>query len=515
MNRKLIRKVEEAVLVVIILINVFEFFGGLFTGDSSYPRMMGTFDFAKKVLSWTLMGYLFYKLRVAHILFGERPAKRTSKIKNWHIDLAVVISYFLLIFKNVITSTEGMIEHSQIFGTVYKLYLFGPLIEFIQSNAVILDIICFYSGIAIMVIVSIILAVRFDISRPSMMHMIHEEGPPPSNLFKIGHRIITIFLLLSAFFIVIFNLMAEWLAIAVDNAIIMVGITFYLILIIRYHKHFSPNTLIHRVGSFGESFYETLIEKMQSKSGLRLVISAMLVLHILTDIGNYVLPYVFTFREVFYLEHLGASTHMPLIKHFVSDLSIFHGASVIPLSFIYLMNLVALVLLMVLPAVIWYNVYTKKGFKVRPWTLSLFYTSLCVFIIAPLFKIKQINMPKKAIVGVDIITHQVQPMLNIFLVLAVALLVGLTAFILARKELKKILVKGAVLSAAVFFIFYVSYFCIDTLKYNAKAIQSLFISGQAIIGSYMALFLMITLCFYVFGLLVFIRETFIELKMLR
>ena len=70
--------VEELILIVLILMNVFEFLG-LLPGDAG---------FIKVIISMTALGYVLYKVSLSDIFFGTR---------NQNLDFALIISYFLLI----------------------------------------------------------------------------------------------------------------------------------------------------------------------------------------------------------------------------------------------------------------------------------------------------------------------------------------------------------------------------------------------------------------------------------
>lgn len=515
MASKLAHRIEEAILVFIILLNIFEFFGWFsFMDIGLSSELAGDIDFAKKIISWILLGYLFYTIKISKIMFGEEQAYLGSKIKNWHIDSMVLLSYFLLIFTKLIVSTESFVEHHPIFGTIYKIHVFGPLVDFLTSNAELLNLVTIYIGIALLLLVSILLATKFHITAPSLMHVIHEEGPPPRSLKKIIHRVLTSFLVLVGFFVVVFNLMMEWLAIAVDNIIIMLGIGVYLFVIVRYHKHFSTDALIHKIGNFGESFYERFLEMFHSKKGLFMGLSGMLVLHIITDIGNFVLPYIFTFKSVFYLEHLGASTHMPLIKLFMLDKLLYPGINLFALFLVYLLNLIALVMLMAIPAGIWYKVYhTEHGIKIHNWELLVFFSALSAFILSPIFRIRSIGS-EYSIVGVDILTHQTTPVFNIWIVILVSLFAGTLAYWLGNTSFRNKIARSAIAVSTVYFGFYVSYFALSVLKSYAISIPALFAGNHWIIGFYMILILIMTLGFYMAGLVIFIKETIYEARMM-
>jgi len=81
---------DEIFLAGIILLNIFDMFGML------SPDL----DYLKKVISWTAIGYLLYKVQFTKILFGH---------ENRRADIVIVLSYFLLSFKIVLGYSISML----------------------------------------------------------------------------------------------------------------------------------------------------------------------------------------------------------------------------------------------------------------------------------------------------------------------------------------------------------------------------------------------------------------------
>ena len=81
----------------------------------------------------------------------------------------------------------------------------------------------------------------------------------------------------------------EWLAIAVDAPLLMVAIFVY-ILVVLIGKRFSTEGLLYRIAAVGEQFYNNFVHLFQRKETILLGISGMLVLHLVTDIANFIVP---------------------------------------------------------------------------------------------------------------------------------------------------------------------------------------------------------------------------------
>ena len=206
-------RLEELFLLLIVVLQVTDFLEIL-------PEDL---DFAKKLLSWIILGYLFYKASITHVLFGNRKSG---------IDTVILVAYFLFIVKNLAAIAHLGVEHAQFFHGFF---------EWIVSNTVVLEKYAFIAAGGILIALSLFLAGTLDIREKSFMAIIHESGVPSKSIGTILHRFVSIFLVLVAFFVLLFNLATEWLAIAVDAPLAMFGILFYFFIIIRYHKHFNTD----------------------------------------------------------------------------------------------------------------------------------------------------------------------------------------------------------------------------------------------------------------------------------
>ena len=95
MTEKPVQKfVEELILIILILMNVFEFLG-LLPGDVG---------FIKVVISMTALGYVLFKVSLSDIFFGT---------KNQNLDFALIFSYFLLIVNKFVEFSNMAKEDSQ------------------------------------------------------------------------------------------------------------------------------------------------------------------------------------------------------------------------------------------------------------------------------------------------------------------------------------------------------------------------------------------------------------------
>ena len=170
MKIKIFQRIEEIILILIILLSILDFF----------EILPADLEFTKNIISWSILGYLLYKASLTKILFNN---------KNIHIDLLLTISYFLLIFKNIIAYVNINIEN---------YYFFSYLNKFILENSTLFEVSSFYFGSSLLILISIYSALIMQVRKPSLMHVIQEEGNPPKNISKMLVRFFTIFFVFTA-----------------------------------------------------------------------------------------------------------------------------------------------------------------------------------------------------------------------------------------------------------------------------------------------------------------------------
>ncbi len=568
--------VEELILLGIIVLNIFDFL----------EMINPDFDYLKKIISLTAMGYLLYKAGLSRLFFGTRSRKS---------DFLIVISYFMLSFKNILGFSVTAIRELQLKGAGYwarifpvqasaipgkivnitsplssvdlgklqnipvgsamdnltrsftitpgiplhvneiyarvtndmgsALFLIEPryLIQrwhnLLIDNMASLERFAVIAGLVLLIFIAVYSALRQKITAPSLMHVIREEGDPPKSLGRLMSRALIIFIVLNFFYIAVFNLMMEWLGLAIDAPLLVTGIFFYLLVWVKHHKRFSPENIIYRIGSIGESFYERFISLFQSQEGILFGISGMLVLHMLTDIGNFIVPYITGIHDPMYFSYLGAG-HTPVFsltdlvspeKTSLYFMDISHSAGMVDklgISYVYLFNIIAVLLVFAGPAFIWYIIFSKKFVDIPSVVLGVFFSSVACILLSPVFTIGRLS--SNSIVGVDITTHGLSPAgLPLVSVIIISLLVGIIVFALSLGSWARTrLILGSVGIMLLSFGLYIFFFFIDTSSYYINAITQSFGNDSYIIGLYFLLFLTLTIVFYVGGFFIYIYEIF-------
>ncbi len=474
-RENILYRIEEALIVLIIILGIMDFF----------EILPGDLDYTKKIISWSIMGYLLYKASPTAIFFNKRKAL---------IDLILIISYFLLIFKNLIVFVEVNTKHSFIFYELQKAIL---------ENAVSIEIFTFFAGSILLLLLSLYCAFRIEIMKPSLLHIIHEEGPPPKDAIRLLFRFMSIFLVFLSFFIVVFNLMMEWLAIAVDAPIVILGIVFYLFIVMRHYKRYDAETLIFKIGDFGEDFYSRFISMFHYKKTIFLGISGILVLHLLTDVGNFILPYMTTLRDHLYFEHLG-SGHDPLITLFIQQAKTLGLTESISLALTYILNLFAILFLLLIPAVLWYVMFKDTEMWLSNSLIALFFSALSALAFSPVFRIKKIV--SENLLGIDIQTQFASNFLPSFLYLILLCLAVFLSVLALSRFIKRLFISLIIISGLSFFTYYIYLFFMSLWEYYIIIIKTLFLESQYFLWFYFILFLTITIAFYICGLIIFLYE---------
>jgi len=313
-------------------------------------------------------------------------------------------------------------------------------------------------------------------------------------------------------------LITEWLAIALDAPLVVIAIFVYIFLIVGRHKHFSTDHLIFKIGEFGEEFYTKFIELFHYKKTIYLGITGMLALHLLTEVGNFLLPYLLNIKSTFYFEHLAVGGHTPLTFLYIKEIVQVSGMNTITLSIAYIFNYLAILFLLIAPAFIWYKMFTKSQFHFGRLTQSILASSLFCFITLPMLKLSAIK--NRILVGVDIQTHNLletvlwidkiipNRLTAIGTIVLLSLIIGLVFYFFEfNSEHKKKIFIGLISAGLIFFGMYIYYFFISQFTYFIATLSQLFLTKQFILLLFIASIAIITLIFYFFGFIFFIFES--------
>ncbi|MBS3128135.1 hypothetical protein J4410_03245 [Candidatus Woesearchaeota archaeon] len=479
------KRIEELILLLAIVLNVLDFF----------EILPGDFDYLDKIMSWAILGYLLYHTHLTEVFFGEQ--------KKW-FDLSLIFSYFFLILKELVGYAYSVVDE-----VVYVKEFFIFLIDHAKT----IEFTGLIIGGSAILLLSFIAALRFPFKKPSLLCVLHPEGYPQHTFWYSSRRFFLITFTLFGFFVIFFNLFMEWAAVAVDAPLLMVALLAYVFLVL-IRRRFSSEGLLFRLGAVGEEFYKKFIYLFHQKETIALGISGMLVLHLLTDLANFVIPMLMGVHDAIYLNQIGFTGRQTFFSLFSQQII---GATslgeIISIAWIYFFNILGIIFLMAAPTVLWYNLFRDKQIHIPLVYLFLFYISLTCFLLASVFTITPINNPQ-VLVGVDIQNHLFTPLFGFHPVMvigisfAVALIVTLLSLV---RKIKHFFVGLG--GAGIFFFFglYITLFFYDQIKYYAFAIPILLQENWFILFLFF-LFLVLTVLFYVGGYLLTLWELIKEIK---
>jgi hypothetical protein len=313
------------------------------------------------------------------------------------------------------------------------------------------------------------------------------------------------FLLYAGFFVVIFNLVMEWLAWAVDSTITVLLIFFYLLFFIKNFRRFDAESFLYRVGEASEQFYEKFVKLFHSKENFMMGIGGILVLHLLTDVGNFIIPYIFG-KKINYFTELGAG-HNVIPSLLSLDMSVANTllakSSVVA---VYALNVVAILVLLIGPAFIWYEMYTKKRIEFSNFFYGLFFAAAFVFLASPIFDFQRIS--SESLYGVDILTNTINVTNSTIIAVTALMLFFIFSSISSIALFRTIIRDVSVFFIETFFVYYIYMFFTDIIKFYARSIVFV---GNEFILFYLILFLIITVFFYLGGMAYLVYNTMIDL----
>lgn len=277
--------------ILFILLNIVDFLN-LLEGD---------LDFFKKLLSWTIIGYIFYKVSLTKIFIGKT-------IRSY--DLAYIFAFCLMIIPRTLTYYIELIgknfESFHVFGT------FLEIINGLQGSNYLFQNIPLVIGFLLIIFISIRLISKYKYEEESFLGSFNF-----SDYFKFIKLDIFLLIIISLFFgIFIFNMFMEWFALAVDAIILVLGLFYYLFKYLHNHTNNKFTEYLQITSNTGNEFYSNLILAFSNKKTFLIGISFLLTLHLMVDTGVYLVPYTLGTENGLYFGQLG-DNHNPFFLAFL------------------------------------------------------------------------------------------------------------------------------------------------------------------------------------------------------
>ncbi len=492
-TKEVLRKLEFGIL---------EFFVGalMIIGLVGYFGVVpADLDWIDHTISFILFTYLFYKLNITSILFGK-----TSRFAN----AVIVTSYFSLFFKDIMSYTEFDAFKFKVITFVDNFYIF------FRDNVFVTEYLTFYLGVIGILLISIYITKKLEISHPSFLYALHQKQIK-NNLIKF----LSIFISLLAFYYFVYSTILEWLEFVIDDPVVAVGVIFFIYKVSKHHEKFDKNNFIFKIGDFSSGWYSRFVSLFHYKKTLPLAISGLLVMHAFSDLGVFAYSLIFL-KENFYLEIL-SSEHIPFLKLFLSDITAMPNYAAVSLFIVYLLNALALLISLLIPIIVWIRMFSQKEFHFNKLYLFFIYSSVIAYVLLPGFIIKPLT--EASISGVDINSISLMESNSIIdnffpnrstaviAVSLIAILFGLIVYLLSSNPKIKIeLYAISIIGGLTFYAIYLYYFFSSLIVYLIDSISITISTPNFLIGITLGIFLLLSTIFYVGGYFMFLYEIVME-----
>ncbi len=459
-------------LFLIIILNIFELFHFL-----SLDMI-----FISKLISIILFCFLFYRISLSYILFG-------NKFKA--IDFFILIGYLFFSIKSILGIITSYLLKISAGDFFYEIFLF------IFRNQFVIEYYGFVLG-AIIITLSSAYFCFVKIGKNSLMYLIHESKRLRGK--DIFIRFFVSLIVLLSFYIIVFNLALEWLVLIIHGPLLVILFLLYLIIALNKH-HLKPKKFLHKVIHSAEMIYERLIRMFHTKKVL-LAVTFFLVLHLLTDFFVFVIPYLTGYFSPNYFALVYSTPRSSIITLFLNDIAMYNFGRVV---FVYLFNLIAISVILLTPFYLWLRLIENKKFLFPRWCLALSFSSLFAYITMPLFSINQIVSSYS---GVDLLTRGITKphLLNIIMIISLSILA--IVYLCTRwKHMHVVANFGFILFVMVFAFIYLFNYFISIASYYILSIQNF---EDLFIRTVMFLFFIISILFYVAGYTIFFKFALVD-----
>lgn len=441
----------------------------------------GDLDFFKKILSWTIISYLFYKVSITKIFTGN---------KNITIDILYIISFcFMTIPKYLILYSINIKE--ELLKNINELtitnlniqnqnyYIFTKFIEFLKEihieNLLIYSLII---GILISILATIFTLKKTNPTKKSLIGSF--KFSEYQKFMKLNY--LTLIFISIFFGFIIFNLFMEWFALAIDSIILIIGLIYYIFKYLHFHKIGKTSKLLTDISNTGNNFLINLIKLFSNKKTIFIGISFLLTIHLLVDFGVFLIPYSIGTENTLYFDQLNlvGKEHNPLFSvtdfsssNFYEDISLTNKTpfEILGVFLIYIINISFLATLLIMPFYIFYKNVKKEKIKLNKELIIYFITSLFLLISLMLSNILNpimLGTPTSSIKGVDIYTQNIFSTHTNFLIESImiffTIIIFSTIIFLTYNKIKIILKKITYYTILLFFVIYISIFFYSTIE---------------------------------------------------
>ncbi len=379
------KQLKIGYLLFFIFLNVIDFFNVI-------PEDL---DFFKKLLSWTLIGYLIYKASISRVLVG----KRVKVIDFVYVLVAFLVVSLrdLLFYVTAVRSSPGV--------------LFAPIIVFLSKYLSEYLLLFAFLGLVLLFFIAIELS-KVELSEHSLVGSVL-SGRRFGRFLKIPILYVAILF----FTFTVYNFFMEWFALAIDSFVLMIGLLYYSYKFFSEQVFGSTFGFLSEISNTGNLFYLNLIEKFSDRRTLFMGIAFLLSMHLVVDFvvflvpaliglknGLYSLSSEFSFRPFFsfFPNHFKDTVFYESYKL----VSYSHGSflSFLVNIFHFLFNYFFFSMSLLLPFYVFYSEINNEVPKLKKWIVVLYIVSGLYYVANLVFGNNSINVGffDKDILGVRI-----------------------------------------------------------------------------------------------------------------
>jgi hypothetical protein len=367
-------------------------------------------EFLLRTLSIIFMCFVIYRAGLTRAIFGT---------ESQHLDLVIIGTCVFLSLMPVINFLVAPGE--------------GGIVAIVLSALVnSLDYTTIYAiGTGLLLILAVVLALHLPVKSPSVMSMLGEKDHPKHpDGFAI--RTLLSFVILVAFYIVMFDITLQWWGVITDTASILFIVTGLGIAMMRGStSHISFSKFLLYLEGLDNKYYNKLIGLFHAPTTVLFGIAGLLVFYPLSDLGVFLVPYVTNIPNAIF-QALSPQTHIPLS---VLAYDVFAQNGITSGTFAtlaYVLCAIAAIMALFLPAFFWYRAFMKRTLTLSPLISSLFIAGVTCFLIAPAFGMQALSSTNAQLVGVDITSNS---LVNSPVIAAVllAIVTGTITWLLARR----------------------------------------------------------------------------------
>ncbi|MEK6822316.1 MAG: hypothetical protein AABY13_00685, partial [Nanoarchaeota archaeon] len=366
-------------------------------------------EFVLRAFAIVFLCILLYYTKIADVLFG---------VDNKPVTLAIIASCLLLSVRPII---EGLL------APLPSGFLYTLLLSISNSIS---DVTTYAVGTVVFAVLAVVVTLTITPRAPSVLAMMGEQGRI-KRLDGYAIRSVLVFFVLAGFYILVFDIILQWAGIIASSATIIAIIAWLLHTIL--HPGSAGTTLrkfVLFIESIDESIFGNVVRLFHDRTTVLFGIAALLAFYPLSDLGVFLIPYITNIPNTLSSTFtLGTHTPLAALAYDAFNAGYVQGTFA---SVAYILNALAAVIVLFLPALYWYRMFRKRTLTLTPIASAIFLAGATCFLLAPAFTLGRLSTTDTNLVGVDIMTR---PLAGSPIVAAVlfALCVGAATYLLARR----------------------------------------------------------------------------------